>query len=181
MKLATKHLILRPFTPDDFAAIHEYSSKETVCKFMEWGPNTKEDTKKFLDSVLLSYTYNPRSSYDFIITLKDGTVVGACGLYFNQTLTIPSVGYVLNDIYWGKGYATEATKALLAFAFNTLKVGVVNATCDEDNIASSKVLAKAGLRFVEKIVTERKGEKVIVKKFSLTSLEYKLNNHKTII
>ena len=52
MKIATKRLLLRPFSLDDIDDVHAYSSNLNVTKYMEWGPNTYEDTKTFVKSVV---------------------------------------------------------------------------------------------------------------------------------
>ena len=62
------------------------------------------------------------------------------------------VGYRLKRAAWGKGYATEGTKALIAKAFDELGVDRVVATADEPNVASRRVMEKSGLRFVERFV-----------------------------
>ena len=55
------------------------------------------------------------------------------------------IGYILKKSAWGKGYATEACKRLLKFAFEESPLEEVVATIDEDNAASQKVLEKSGL------------------------------------
>jgi [ribosomal protein S5]-alanine N-acetyltransferase len=55
------------------------------------------------------------------------------------------VGYVLAREAWGLGYATEATRRLLAFGFNELGLHEISATCDPGNRASVAVLMKNGM------------------------------------
>ena len=66
MKLATKRLILRPFTLNDVDAVQKYSSKESVTRYMMWGLNKYEDTKRFVSSVVSRNSETPR---DFLILL----------------------------------------------------------------------------------------------------------------
>ncbi|MGI6735368.1 MAG: GNAT family N-acetyltransferase [Bacilli bacterium] len=182
MKLATKRLILRPFTIDDVDAVQQYSSKESVTKYMMWGPNKYEDTKKFVMSVIARNNNNPKYDYDFIVTLKDGAVIGACGLYFRDFNTPPTLGWVYDDAYWNKGYATEVGNALLAFAFNNLKVKSVIATCDDENIGSARVMEKIGMRYVDTRPEELpKLGKRMMRVYEITALEHKLNNHRTLL
>ena len=54
-------------------------------------------------------------------------------------------GYVFNRKYWGQGYATEATRAVVAWAMSLSGVYRVWATCDTENFASVRVLEKTGL------------------------------------
>lgn len=55
------------------------------------------------------------------------------------------IGYILKKSAWGKGYATEATKRLLKFAFEETPLEEIVATIDSDNTASQRVLEKSGL------------------------------------
>jgi RimJ/RimL family protein N-acetyltransferase len=56
------------------------------------------------------------------------------------------IGYCFNKTYWGKGYATEAVRALLEFGFNRLTLHRISANCDPSNVASNRVLMKAGMK-----------------------------------
>jgi RimJ/RimL family protein N-acetyltransferase len=55
------------------------------------------------------------------------------------------VGYLLDRHHWGNGYATEAARAVVAWAFSVPAIRRVWATCDTANVASARVLEKAGL------------------------------------
>lgn len=182
MRLATKRLVLRPFTLNDVDNVHRYSHKESVTKYMEWGPNTLAETEKFVKNVVYKSRVEPRYDYDFIVTLKDGTVIGACSINFKELSLPPSLGWVYDEPYWNNGYGTEVGRALLLYAFNTLKVRQVFATCDSENKGSSRIMEKIGMRFVKEIPQElNKLGKRLTKYYEVTALEYRLNNHKTFI
>lgn len=182
MKLATKRLILRPFTFADVDGVHAYSKKPSVTHFMVWGPNTLDDTKAFVRLVIKKGEEKPRYNYDFLVTLKDGTIIGACGIYFTDLSKAPSLGWVYDDTYWNQGYGTEAARALLAFAFNTLRLPKIRVMCIKENIGSKRIMEKVGLRFVGENYKEYpKLGKQVELVYELTALEYKLNNHKTFI
>ena len=55
-------------------------------------------------------------------------------------------GYCLNRDYWGHGYATEAAQAVISFGFEQLGLHRIFAICDPCNVASWRVLARAGMR-----------------------------------
>jgi ribosomal-protein-alanine N-acetyltransferase len=59
------------------------------------------------------------------------------------------LGYRFIRKYWGKGYATESSKAAIAFAFNKLRVAVIYAIADTNNVQSRKVLEKCGFKCIE--------------------------------
>ena len=56
------------------------------------------------------------------------------------------IGYSLNRKFWGQGYATEAAEALVKFGFGQLNLHRIFATCDPFNVASARVLEKAGMQ-----------------------------------
>ena len=146
MNLVTKRLILREFQVDDVDSVHKYASDPEVCKYADWGPNTREDTRKFMKDVLIEQSRNPRNQFTLAIILKDSSeVIGACSL----TRTEPfqgEIGYSLNHEYWGCGFATEAAPEMLIFAFKELNLHCVYATCRPTNIGSSRVLKKIGMK-----------------------------------
>src|SRR6185436_10062199 len=75
----------------------------------------------------------------------DGTFIGWCGLtQGNPAHRSASMGYCLDDAAWGHGYATEAARALLQWAFATLDLNRVQAETDTRNAASARVLEKLG-------------------------------------
>lgn len=81
----------------------------------------------------------------FLITLRDGTVIGACGLTLQDET--PELGYWLGVPYWGKGYATEAVHALIDYAFADLGHTALQAGARVTNPASRRVLEKCGFQW----------------------------------
>ena len=65
IKLETERLLLRPFVEDDFEAVHAYGSNIANVKFMPFGPNTKEETRDFINRTLQKAQEDPRKNYDF--------------------------------------------------------------------------------------------------------------------
>lgn len=86
----------------------------------------------------------------FLITLRDGTVIGACGIatagIASQEPT-PELGYWLGVNYWGKGYATEALHAVIDYAFTDLEHQALQAGSRVTNPASRHVLEKCGFQW----------------------------------
>ncbi|MCI0439420.1 MAG: GNAT family N-acetyltransferase [Chloroflexi bacterium] len=146
--LTTDRLALREFVEGDWQAVHEYASDPEVCRFMVWGPNTEEQTRSFIARMVELRQERPRASFELAIELREeGRLIGACGIRARPPEKRQGdIGYVLNSSYWGKGYATEAARALLAFGFERLGLRRIIATCATDNIASARVLEKVGMR-----------------------------------
>lgn len=76
---------------------------------------------------------------------RDGTVIGSCGLELRRDL--PEIGYWLGVPYWGKGYATEAVRALIDHAFDELGHDALVAGARVNNPASRHLLEKCGFQW----------------------------------
>ena len=81
----------------------------------------------------------------YLVTLRDGTVIGACGLRLVDQM--PELGYWLGVNYWGKGYATEALHAVIDYAFTDLEHAALQAGSRVTNPASRRVLEKCGFQW----------------------------------
>ncbi len=146
--LTTNRLILREFKGPDWKPVHEYASDPDVVRYLTWGPNSKEDSHFFIQRVISYQEDDPRRNHEFAVILeKEDRLIGACGLCVsNPDHKEAWIGYCFNRHFWGKGYATEAIKALLEFGFSKLGLHRIFATSQPDNIASAHVLGKVGMR-----------------------------------
>lgn len=145
MEIITKRLILRDYVETDLDDIHEYGIDPEVVKYMPFGPNTIEDSRNFLDRRMKKQKEEPRTDYGLAVELKsEGKLIGGCKI--NMTTKMEAhLGYILNQNYWGNGYATEAAKAMVEFAFNDLGVHRIYSDCHPENAASIRVLEKVGM------------------------------------
>jgi RimJ/RimL family protein N-acetyltransferase len=82
----------------------------------------------------------------FLITRRDATVLGACGVA-ERAEEAPEIGYWLAFAFWGKGYATEAARAVIDYAFDDLHYDVLHAGARVSNPASRRVLEKCGFQW----------------------------------
>lgn len=146
MRLTTPRLLLREFVEEDWRAIHEYARDPEVVRLMVWGPNTEDQTRAFVKEVLATQEQSPRTKWELGMILE-GRFIGAARLWLGDAgKRDADLGYVVNRAFWGKGYATEASRALLKFGFEERKLHRIWATCDAENAASARVLEKAGMR-----------------------------------
>lgn len=144
--LRSKRLTLRPMEESDFNDVHAYSSDPEVVKFMQWGPNTEEQTRNFMNVCLAHKTEEPRQTYDFAVVKNDGgEFLGSITLRVVKE-KMGEIGYVYNPRAWGKGYASEAAEAVIRFGFDRLNLQKVSATCDPQNHGSARVLQKGGMK-----------------------------------
>ena len=147
MILRTPRLFLREFRPEDFDAVHGYGSDPEVVEFMPWGPNTEQDTRDFLNRTIESAATEPREEYVLgVVRRSDERLMGAVGLHLADADDhMAMLGYVYHREAWGRGYATEAARSVMAFGFEVLRLDRVWAGCDPDNHASARVLEKLGM------------------------------------
>jgi RimJ/RimL family protein N-acetyltransferase len=146
--IRTERLLLRDFEEADWKAAHSYGSDPEVVRYMDWGPNTVEDTKQFIQRAIAHQKEQPRRTYTLAIVLKlENNLIGGCGIYVSNLENREGwIGYCLNRNFWKQGYATETAKALLKLGFTQLNLHRIFATCDPANIASAHVLEKIGMQ-----------------------------------
>ena len=146
--LTTPRLLLRPYRETDLAAAHAYGAIPEVSQYMDWGPNTEEDTSIFLKRCVAASKDPEEKGHFFAITLREGgRMIGGCDLgAVRQGQGASDMGYCLHPDFWGQGYATEAANVVLGLAFNALGLHRVTATCDPDNVGSWRVMEKIGMR-----------------------------------
>lgn len=146
MRIETKRLILREITMNDWENIHIYTTSPEVTRYTAWGPNTEQDTTAYIEQVLQTQQAYPRQQFDLAVCLKtDGTLIGGVNISIEDTNA--EIGYVMNPSYQGKGYAAEASLALLDLGFNTLNIHRIYAKCRPNNKASEKVMQKIGMQY----------------------------------
>lgn len=148
MQLQTPRLLLRELTPEDLATIHNMNTIPEVDQYNTLGlPENIAVTEQLLQGWLLEQHVSPRLHYIFgIIDIASGTFTGMIGLRLGKLkYRIAEVWYKLFPDQWGKGYATEALKELLRFAFRDMNLHRIEAGCAVGNAGSIKVLEKVGM------------------------------------
>ncbi|MFI5734595.1 GNAT family N-acetyltransferase [Kribbella sp. NPDC051587] len=147
--METERLRLRRFTADDLDLLIELDSDPEVMRFLTGQATPREEIKNVvLPGMLEVYGEHPGLG-TFAAEEKDGgAFVGWFGLQPTADAATVDVGYRLNRRSWGKGYATEGTKMLIAYAFTEIKVERVVADTMAVNHRSRAVMRRSGLRFV---------------------------------
>jgi RimJ/RimL family protein N-acetyltransferase len=140
--LETKRLALRAARLEDAKAVAALANDRRVAENTARIPYPYKlaDAEQFIAGA------NKKGEAAYLITLRDGTIVGACGLMFHYDDT-PELGYWLGVPYWNKGYATEALHALIDYAFTDLTHDAVQAGARVTNPASRRVLEKCGFQW----------------------------------
>lgn len=151
--IKTNRLLLRNLKLSD---TEEYYKKiggnEAVSKFMLWDTHKNvEETKELVSSWVKMY--DEPQFYKWAITLKEtDELIGIIQLLrFDEKENSCEVSYMISDSYWNKGYTTEALKAVLNFGFKKIKLDSVIADHYSENIASGKVMLKAGMKYTGRV------------------------------
>ncbi|MFZ9858262.1 MAG: GNAT family N-acetyltransferase [Roseiflexaceae bacterium] len=139
--LTTTRLHIRPFTLDDVAAVHTYTSNPHVMAYIDDGALTLDQTRNFVQQHL------DDDAKAFAVTLNAtndlaGHII-AHPWFAHRTFEI---GWVFHPTYHDHGYATEAARAVMDYCFETLDTHRVIATCQPENPASYRVMEKLGMR-----------------------------------
>lgn len=147
MILKTERLKLRPFEMDDVDAIASYSTEDDFIRFIPLPAQTFESAAKFVGKVVTAGQPDPQNDWHFAIQVGDAArPIGSIRVGIREPEHRQGdVGYALHHEQWGKGYATEALRRILAFGFGELLLERIWATADVMNIASWKVMEKAGM------------------------------------
>ncbi len=150
--IETKRLQLRTFVLEDAQeALECWESDPEVARYMMWqSHNDIEKTRGFMQREISKI--DNEEWYRWCITDKStNEIMGTCLIYWNDEENCWDIAYNLGRKYWGKGYTTEAMKAVMEFAINTLHVKEVIATHAIENPASGKVIEKLGFVYEREV------------------------------
>ena len=142
--LRTERLILRPVTADDHAVLQAHWTTPDVRRFLFDGATLS--AAEITGAIENSARDFGRAGYGlWLIHEKVGTdLVGTVGLRPLEDLGL-EIFYSLAPGSWGRGYATEAARAVLAHALGPLGLPEVLAEVDEGNAASIAVIERLGM------------------------------------
>lgn len=145
--LQTARLRLRPFRDDDADAIYALQSNPRVLRYWDAPPwNDRARATAFLAACRQMAEEGTGARWA-IETVHDDAFVGWCAMFrWNPVHRSLGIGYCLDEPAWGRGHATEAVRALLHWAYQTLDLNRVEAELDTRNVASARVLEKLGFQ-----------------------------------
>lgn len=147
--IETTRLILRRFSPEDtFDMYSNWANDEKTLKYLPWGPHKDINVT---NRRILSWveSYKKPDVYIWAIYLKsDNQVIGSISMEMsNDKEESCELGYCIGRSYWGRGIATEALRAVIHYLFYEVGYRMIFARHDTENIASGKVMQKAGMRY----------------------------------
>ena len=145
--LETERLILRESTADDTEAVFEFNSNPEVIRYT--GDDLATDISA-IRTFLAGYSDYKKYGYGrwMVIYKPDNKIIGFSGLKYLEYKNATDLGYRFLPEYWGKGIATESSKAVIKYAFEKLNLTHLIAFVVPENTNSSKVLEKCGFEYV---------------------------------
>jgi RimJ/RimL family protein N-acetyltransferase len=161
--LETERLVLRRYAPADFEALYAMRSSFEVARYLYSGPQTGGEVREMLAKKIESISIRAPGDVLALAAELRATRELVADVVLNlvsEEHRTAEVGYITHPDHGGRGYATEATRALLAVAFDDLELHRVIARLDARNAASARVLEKLGLRLEAHLVENEyvKGE-----------------------
>jgi len=146
MRLETERLILRPVRMTDAEDMYAYSKDPHVGPNAGWQPHScLSETKDIIRHVFLD-----RPGVWGICLKEEDKLIGTVGLTDDTKRANPNglmLGYSLSKAHWGKGYMTEACRAVVAYGFDALRLDLISAYCFPHNHRSGNVLTKLGFAY----------------------------------
>lgn len=145
--LATERLVLRPFEESDIPEVARLADDEEISKNTLLIPHPYEEVHAKRWIAAHRREYRSGKSAVFAVTLAaTGVLVGSVGLTIAREHRHAALGYWIGRQYWGRGLATEAARAVLAYGFRELDLVRIHAGHFADNPASGHVMEKLGMK-----------------------------------
>jgi len=151
--LETGRLVLRPPASADLPWILAHINTPAVMRHLGGAIRSPEDVAANLAGDIAAFASGEHRRWT--VWLRDDEQrIGRCGLFKVRTEAAPAklrgeteIGWTLAEEYWRRGFASEAARAVLAFAFETLRLPVVYSQTSDSNGPSTRMMVRLGFRF----------------------------------
>ena len=152
MRIQTERLLLRSMQAEDIPALVALWMDPDATRFMG-GPRERAFLEQNFADDLANHT---PPVYDLwpVVEQASGQIIGNCGLLDKEVEGVTEIElvYVLAPAYWGQGYATEMSRALVGYAASRLALPRLIALIAPDNAASAAVARRVGMTHERDIV-----------------------------
>lgn len=151
----TERLLVRPYTKEDTDNFFAMNGDEEIVRYIR-PAKSREECDAFLLETIAAVNANPQMGRWAVDEKNTGRFVGSFAVIFIAGTEMIQLGYALLKNEWGKGYATELTKAGINYVFTVMQLPLIYAVTEIEHTTSQQVLLKAGFK-PETLFTE--GEK----------------------
>lgn len=144
--LTTPRLRLEPLHDTHLDGLHRLNSDPVVMRYITGRPETREEMQAMIERVKARWREFGYSWWAFV-RRRDGDVIGmGCIQHLNRDPAGPlETGWRLRQDAWGQGYASEAARHMVGWAFDALQPALICAVCQPANIPSSQVMERLGM------------------------------------
>lgn len=143
----TERLILRRFVPEDFEVFHGYHRLPEVARFLYRNPRTPEQSRSALERFGALKFEGEGDELVLAVQARGGALLGDVVLkWVSREARQAEIGYTFAPEAAGRGYATEAARAVLGLGFGRFGFHRIFARCDALNTGSVNVLRRLGMR-----------------------------------
>ena len=140
--------MLREYADGDWQRVHEYRADPRYLRYYPEVEGSVDEVRDFIAMVTGWAAVTPRTKYQLAITrASDGLLIGSCGarMLSERFGSEAEFGCELDPQFWRQGYATEAGRVMVGFAFETLKVHRVFARILGENQPSVRLAERLGM------------------------------------
>lgn len=153
MIIELENLTLRPWQESDAECLYHFAKNPKIGPIAGWPPHASiEDSLNIIKTV-----FSKKETYAIVC---DGIPIGCVGLLFHPDTNhwwgegAAELGYWIAEPYWGRGFAADASDALIKRTFDELDVEVIYATYRVENNQSKRVLEKLGFKYYAQLTNE---------------------------
>ena len=140
----TERLLMRTWDETDAVHVAPIYANPEVMQFIPGGVWSAERTARTIARMRELDAENGYGYYPVIVK-STGRIIGHCGLGRLEQSQEIEVAYILDSAYWWHGYATEAARAMVGYAFSNLKLLRIVAVAFPENTRSINVMRKIGM------------------------------------
>lgn len=165
--LETERLYLREMVPSDFPSLCKILQDETAMYAYE-GAFSDAEVQEWLERQISRYRKWGFGAWAVVLK-ESGEMIGQCGLTMQpwKGKELLEVGYLFQRAHWHNGYATEAAKGCIQYAFEVLQAEEVCSIIRDSNIASQKVALKNGMTAADTWVKHYRGVEMPHRRYRL--------------
>jgi len=150
LPIETKRLVIRSFTPQDAPALHDrVFGDPDAMRFIPRGASPSVERTRASIERFISHERQHGFGLWAVELRETGELIGDCGLFLVEGRGPEvEVAYHFGKEWWGRGYATEAASACLAYGFRECGLDEINAISYPQHTASRRVMEKSGMKYV---------------------------------
>lgn len=152
-ELETDRLILRQFRENDWSDLHEYYSDENATKFTFGRQLTEGDTWRIMCGMIGHWQVRGYGPYAVAEKISN-KVLGTVGFWYPNDWPEPEIKWALAPHHWGKGFASEAARAVQAAGKKYIPEISLISLIHPDNLASIRLARSVGAKFEKEFTYE---------------------------